>query len=355
MDSERKAREAFKVSLNFNAMPGKSSLMGSPIQELLQGLVDSRNIKARSKWKEELDRKIALVEAAIERYNAKESEVKVEDKEKDVGFAVSPETTEEFRNVVKEHADEGVNALTKKDLIEIYTTLHDAAVKKQAEEKRRAERKQRHLQDDLRYAMKKLSEPLDIALPYEEIVPLIQHLPEYQAVEDDEGRRAAFAKSVCKRWLPKMGHPTTSRKRKEPARDHRDGDRDRDRGDRDREREKERDKDRDQERDRERDREPHHRERERDRDRAKDFNCVKEYDRDARSSRHHRYDERRSSRDYGRGDRDKDDKDRDGYKSSKHSYHRDDDRRKDKDDRKVERERSASVYKEDAREKTGRV
>ncbi|KAF5383593.1 hypothetical protein D9615_003571 [Tricholomella constricta] len=403
---ERKAREAFKVSFNLNATPRKNSLMGSPIQDLLQGLVDSRKIRARSKWKEvypsftedqrylsmlgnpgsnplelfwdvvdildqELDRKIALVEAAIERYNAKESEVKVEDKEKDVGFAVSPETTEEeFRNVVKEHADEGVNALTKEDLNEIYTTLHDAAVKKQAEEKRRAERKQRHLQDDLRYAMKKLSEPLDIALPYEEIVPLIQHLPEYQAVEDDEGRRAAFAKYV-KRQKERMrevasedGASTTSRKRKEPVRDHRDGDRDRDRGDRDREREKERDKDRDRERDRDRDREPHHRERERDRDRAKDYDRVKEYDRDARSSRHHRYDERRSSRDYGRSERDKDDKDRDGYKSSKHSYHRDDARRKDKDDRKyggrdwddapvvkVERERSASVYKEDAREK----
>jgi len=42
-------------------------------------------------------------------------------------------------------------------------------LKKQADEKRRAERKQRHLQDDLRYAMKKLSEPLDITLKYEDV------------------------------------------------------------------------------------------------------------------------------------------------------------------------------------------
>lgn len=164
------------------------------------------------------------------------------------------------------------------------------------------------------------------------------------------------------------GASTTSRKRKEPLRDYRDGERDRDRGDRDREKEREKDRDRDRV---EKDREPHHRERERDRDRdrVKDYDRVKDHDRDSRSSRHHRYDDlhephgRRSSRDYGRSDRDKDldkDKDRDGYKSSKHAYHRDDNRRKEKDDRKHwddghsakdERERSASVYREDPREK----
>jgi len=47
--------------------------------------------------------------------------------------------------------------------------MHDAAVKKQADEKRRAERKQRHLQDDLRYAMKKIQDVLDVGLKYEEV------------------------------------------------------------------------------------------------------------------------------------------------------------------------------------------
>lgn len=47
--------------------------------------------------------------------------------------------------------------------------MHEAAVKKQADEKRRAERKLRHQQDDLRYALKKLSEPLDVNLSYEEV------------------------------------------------------------------------------------------------------------------------------------------------------------------------------------------
>ena len=43
------------------------------------------------------------------------------------------------------------------------------AIKQQADEKRRAERRQRHLQDDLRYALKKLPEPIVINLPYEDV------------------------------------------------------------------------------------------------------------------------------------------------------------------------------------------
>src|SRR5438477_13218465 len=37
------------------------------------------------------------------------------------------------------------------------------------DEKRRLERRQRHLQDDLRYALKKLPEPLDTSMSYEAV------------------------------------------------------------------------------------------------------------------------------------------------------------------------------------------
>ena len=93
--------------------------------------------------------------------------------------------------------------------------MHDQAVKIQADERRRAERKLRHLQDDFRYALKKMSSPLDLNMTYEDVriyprykllpsyshnskqaVPLIKDLPEYKALEDEEGRRAAFAKFV---------------------------------------------------------------------------------------------------------------------------------------------------------------
>ncbi|KAF4594131.1 hypothetical protein EYR40_008934 [Pleurotus pulmonarius] len=79
--------------------------------------------------------------------------------------------------------------------------LREQALKRQADEKRRAERRQRHLQDDLRYALKKLPGGVDVGMSYEEVVPLIENLPEYKAIEDEESRRAAFAKFV-KRQKP---------------------------------------------------------------------------------------------------------------------------------------------------------
>jgi len=47
--------------------------------------------------------------------------------------------------------------------------LHEKVSKQAADEKRRGERKLRHLQDDLRYALKKLPEPLDVNISYEEV------------------------------------------------------------------------------------------------------------------------------------------------------------------------------------------
>ena len=47
--------------------------------------------------------------------------------------------------------------------------MRDISLKKRNDEKRRAERKQRHLQDDLRYALKKLPEPFDTSMSYEEV------------------------------------------------------------------------------------------------------------------------------------------------------------------------------------------
>ncbi|EDR14046.1 uncharacterized protein LACBIDRAFT_151359, partial [Laccaria bicolor S238N-H82] len=314
---ERKARESFKA--------------------LLQELVKLGAIKARTKWKEiyplfrDDERYLSMlgnpgsnplelfwdiVDGMDQQLDAKIAAM-VDAQAPNSPFVTAETTWDDFMTVINAHADSNVKSLSEDDL----KNLQDVALKAQADEKRRAERKQRHLQDDLRYALKKLHEPIDISMAYEDIVPLIEDLPEYKALDDEEGRRAAFTKFV-KRQKERLreaasedGASTTSRKRKEPARDHRDGERDK---------EKERDRDRDRgerEREREKDREPH-------RERTKD------YDRGTRSSRHHRYDdyetERRTSRDYGR-EREKD-KDRDGYRSSKH--HRDGER----DDRKRDRE-----------------
>ena len=47
--------------------------------------------------------------------------------------------------------------------------MHEDAIKKLEAEKRRSERKQRHMQDDLRYALKKLAEPIDVNMTYEDV------------------------------------------------------------------------------------------------------------------------------------------------------------------------------------------
>ena len=47
--------------------------------------------------------------------------------------------------------------------------LHEQILRQQADEKRRAERRARHMQDDLRYAMKKLPEPFDVNIGYDDV------------------------------------------------------------------------------------------------------------------------------------------------------------------------------------------
>jgi pre-mRNA-processing factor 40 len=186
----------------------------------LQELVASGDIKARSKWKhvypkfssdnryldmlgrpgsnpielfwdvvddldQKLDAKIATVDGAIKRYNSKRSS---DAEGGSQPWSVRPETTEvEFLKVVQENGDEESASLSTNDLKQIFTTvflfstrstyplfilsiqLHEQILKQQADEKRRAERRARHMQDDLRYAMKKLPDPLDVNLGYDEV------------------------------------------------------------------------------------------------------------------------------------------------------------------------------------------
>ncbi|KAJ7509732.1 hypothetical protein B0H11DRAFT_1960858 [Mycena galericulata] len=370
---ERKAREAFK--------------------ELLEELVGAEEIKARTKWKDvyplfrsderylnmlgnpgsnplelfwdtvdvldqALEKKIAVVEDAIGRYNAArakqasaageaDGDVKMADgteeaangdqekekekeKEKDSGFVVNPETLEEeFFAVVKagSEGDIAVEALSTEDLQLVFNTIRDIALKKRADEKRRTERRQRHLQDDLRYALKKLAIPPE-TVEYEAALPLMEELPEFKALDDEEGRKAAWSKYV-KRQKERMreaaededGGSVGSRRRKEPARDGHD---------RDRERERERERER-----------------------------GKEYERDGRDVRggrgYHRRDDydhggpgpvHRSSRDYGR-ERDRE-PDRERDKGFERDRERDYGGKKDEPPRRRERgrERKSSGAKE---------
>ena len=151
---------------------------GSNPIELFWDVVDNLDQK--------LDARIAIVDAAIKRHNTKLSS---DAEGGSQSWSVQAETTEAaFLEVVRENGDEESAALSGDELKQIFTTvpfytakslsytyvcnqLHDQAVRQQADEKRRNERKARHMQDDLRYAMKKLPDPLDVSLSYDEVGP----------------------------------------------------------------------------------------------------------------------------------------------------------------------------------------
>ena len=162
-----------------------TKILGSPGSgplELFWDIVDSMDQK--------LEGKIEIVEGAIKRYNEKHQPGGGMDVDGGaVAFKVGIDTTaKEFLDVVKADEDEQVRTLADEELSDVFRAvssflrfssvrcvlnvpgqLHEKVLKQATDEKRRAERKLRHLQDDLRYALKKLPEPLDVNLPYEEV------------------------------------------------------------------------------------------------------------------------------------------------------------------------------------------
>ena len=109
-------------------------------------------------------------------------------------------------------------------------------IAKQVEEAKRAERKRRHLIEDLRYAIKRVEPPISLEATYEEVrhsyhvflfgpftflltltppSPLPQALPSLSTLvpelEDDEDRRAAFVKFI-KRQKEKLRDASPSRR-----------------------------------------------------------------------------------------------------------------------------------------------
>ena len=185
-------------------------------QALLHELVDAGKIKARSKWRQvyptfasderylnllgkpgsnplelfwdlvdqidqRLDAKITAAEECIRRVEVPNESPEVAAK---VAVVTAQSTLEEFVKRVRRDPESG-RKLNEEDLQEVFRSvrtfnstcfchsailqLHDQAVKKQQDEKRRYERKQRHLQDDLRYALKKLPDPIDISMSYDAV------------------------------------------------------------------------------------------------------------------------------------------------------------------------------------------
>ncbi|KAG8953364.1 hypothetical protein FRC03_011795 [Tulasnella sp. 419] len=376
---ERKAREGFR--------------------ELLSSLQEQGHIKARTKWKaiypllakdprylnllgnpgsNPLELFWDVVDKLDQELDVKESKIVSFLDSK--GFKVEENTSLESYSQALSDADKEIQSYSQAEKQEVYDSLINELKKRAEEARRRAERKQKVLQDDLRYALKKLGSAIDINADYETSVPLMENLKEYKALEDEDARRAAFAKFVKRqkeklREMSEDGGSTSSRRRKEPSatrdreRSHKpsgadgkdeDGDepmgskdkdrknrdydsasvhsgggerrhRDRSERDRDRDRDRERDRERskrsrdDDERDRDRDRDRYRRDRDRDRDRERDRDRDRDRDRERDRPR----------------DRDRRDRDRDSRRD--HDWERDKDKDKDKD---REKERGGSRHRE---------
>ncbi|KAJ9092221.1 hypothetical protein QFC19_008758 [Naganishia cerealis] len=101
--------------------------------------------------------------------------------------------------------------LDPKRVPEVYEIMQSRLEKEAAEKRRRAERKRRHLIDDLRYGMKKAEPPIDLDGTYEDAIPIMEKLREFKDL-DEEGRREAFDKFV-RRQKEKIRERTRERER----------------------------------------------------------------------------------------------------------------------------------------------
>ncbi|EGG11939.1 uncharacterized protein MELLADRAFT_33054, partial [Melampsora larici-populina 98AG31] len=105
------------------------------------------------------------------------------------------ETTEldQFLSWLDGHADAAV--LDKKTLTYVFIMLHDDVVRVAKEERRRFEKRLRNQIEDLRYALKKLSPPIELDTPYEEAIERFSHMQEYKSLDGQEdGRKEAFSR-----------------------------------------------------------------------------------------------------------------------------------------------------------------
>ncbi|ETS64340.1 hypothetical protein PaG_01187 [Moesziomyces aphidis] len=136
------------------------------------------------------------------------------------GHQVTPTTTEaEFLDWT---AGCGVPDATLRQIYsELVAYLAEEEQRKQAEERRRLERKHRHRIEDLRYAFKKIDPPLDLDASFQDISARVSDLPEYKdALADDERIPEWAWDKFVRRQRDKLAEAdrtdSESRKRKDP-------------------------------------------------------------------------------------------------------------------------------------------
>ncbi|KAL4782972.1 hypothetical protein BJX76DRAFT_358403 [Aspergillus varians] len=154
----------------------------------------------------------------------------------DKRFEVTSKTSfEEFNSIVL--SDRRTANIDPEILQVIFQRIQEKAFRRNEEEKHAADRHQRRAVDALRSRLKRMDPPLRSSDTWDQVKPKLEKYDEYQALESDELREAAFDKVIRR----------LKEKEEDAERDRESRDRDRDRGSR---RDHHHDRDRDRERDR---------------------------------------------------------------------------------------------------------
>jgi len=218
----RQARDAFKQLLSEKLGEGKINA-GSKWQKffpLIDG--DERYINLIGQpGSSPLDLFWDTVELEQNKLRSKRSVVL--DVLEDRQWEMTVDTTyEEFRDFVV--ADDRTASIGADDMQMIYDNLMMKVHRRDEEEKKEAEEHRKKQIDALRSVIKRLEPPIRLGETFEDLLPRLAALPEYQDLDDDEARRSAFEKHM-RRLKEKEEDNERERARRDRERDHRNGSR----------------------------------------------------------------------------------------------------------------------------------
>ncbi|KAI9255189.1 hypothetical protein BDA99DRAFT_518130 [Phascolomyces articulosus] len=115
---------------------------------------------------------------------------------KEFDFEVSLETTfEDYQELLKRRPDL-IERASQSNVKIIFDHLQNKAAQRLKDEKRRQEKKMKKKIDALRHAMKYLEPTITVDDTWETVQPRIEHLPEYQTIEDEQQRMEAYEKYI---------------------------------------------------------------------------------------------------------------------------------------------------------------
>lgn len=112
-------------------------------------------------------------------------------------YELTPDTPyDEFQGVMRK--DQRTDKITNVELEEIYLRLLDKVKKRYKDDKLHAKRDKAHAMDAFRAALRRVDSPIQADQKYEMVLPKLEALPEYRALDDDELRREVFNKYISR-------------------------------------------------------------------------------------------------------------------------------------------------------------